>query len=37
MVNRLLAVPEVRDRRCHRKAHRTGTRQFIREEAKAIL
>ena len=37
VVNRLLAVPEVRDRRCHRKAHRADIRQFIREEAKAVL
>jgi hypothetical protein len=37
VVNRLLAVPGGRDRRCHRKAHRINIRQFIREEAKAIL
>ena len=38
VVNRLSAVvgPN-RDRKCYRKAHWIGIRQFIREEAKAVL
>ena len=38
VVNRLSAVAGPnRDRKCHRKAHWIDTRQFIREEAKAVL
>ena len=38
VVNRLSAVAGPnRDRKCHRKAHWIDIRQFIREEAKAVL